>query len=270
MPDFKVGPYEDLNKKKSGLISTLLTVILILLLFQPLFTDIEPQPPQSGITVLLGSVEQKRGSIKEPVKQPEKVKKQKVVKKEVKKSPSKSRSKKTIVTEDPDAIRIKREKEKKKREKAKKRKEEKEAREAKEAKRIAEAEKKREMEEAEKRAKALSFGEKGEATKSGEGTKAIGIGTGNDEIGGGLGGRGVISAPKITDNSQDAGVVLVKVCVDRNGDVIQAEIRQTKTTTTSSRLKKIALEGARSYKFKKDLSAPKKQCGTITVDFKMK
>jgi len=269
MPDFKVGQYEDLNKKKSGLISSLLTVILILLLFQPLFTDVDSPPEQLGIKVLIGSVDQKRGPIQEPIKQPEKVKKQKVVKKEEKKSSSKSRSKKTIVTDDPDAIRIK--KEKKKREKAKKRKEEKEAREAAEAKRIAAAEKKREVEEAEKRAKALSFGTTNNEVKPGKEGNSIldGKNTGN-AIGGGLGGRGVISAPKITDNSQDAGVVVVKVCVDRNGDVIQAEIRQTVTTTTSSRLKKIALEGARSYKFKKDLSAPKKQCGTITVDFKMK
>ncbi len=326
MQDFKVGEYEDANKKKSGVISTLLTAILILLLFLPLFSHMDPPPGQEGILVNLGEIDVGQGDDnapppreikeKEPETAPEEVKeetkpkptpkKPEVKKPKVKTPKPKPVVKETVVTEDPDAIRIKREKEKKKKAEDKKRKEEEAAEEAREAaeeaaeeakiaeerkKKAIAAEKKRKAAEAarrkaeaKKKADALDglFGDGGGKGKTGKpGNQGDpngdpnsdileGKSTGAGKVGGGLGRRGVVSAPKITDNSQDTGVVVVDVCVDRNGRVTKAEIRQTKTTTTSRRLKNVAVKGAKSYKFKKDPSAPETQCGTITVDFRVR
>ena len=325
MQDFKVGEYEDANKKKSGVISTLLTAILILLLFLPLFSHMDPPPGQEGILVNLGEIDVGQGEEnapppkpqpeeREPETAPEEVKedtkpeptpKKPEVKKPKVKTP-KPVVKETVVTEDPDAIRIKKEKEKKEREEEKKKREEEAAEEAREAaeeeareakiaeerrKKAEAAEKKRKAAEAARRkaeAKAKAdaldglFGDGGgqgntgtsgnQGDPNGDPDSKIleGKSTGAGKVGGGLGRRGIVSAPKIVDNSQDTGVVVVDVCVDRNGRVTKAEIRQTKTTTTSSRLKQLAVSNTKKYRFKKDSSASETQCGTITYDFRLK
>jgi len=94
-----------------------------------------------------------------------------------------------------------------------------------------------------------------------------GISTGAGNVSG-LGGRGVLSAPKLTDNSQSGGVVVVSVCVDRNGDVISSKAILKGTTATDPTLKRIAEKNAKRYKFAKGSSD--KQCGKITYDFKLK
>jgi len=214
-----------------------------------------------------------------------------------------------VVTEDPDAIRIKREKEKKKKEekeKAEKRKaaeeaaEAREEEEAREKARIAEkARRKAEAAEKKRKADAAAAKKKADAKKlaeslrggfgdgSGKGKTGKpgnqgdpngdpnsdileGKSTGSGKVGGGLGSRGVSSAPKVIDNSQETGRVVVDVCVDRTGKVVSVDIRQTKTTTTSSRLKSLAKSNAKKYRFSKDSGAPQSQCGTITYDFKVK
>jgi len=71
MQDFKVGQYEDANKKKSGVISSLLTAILILLLFLPLFSHLNPPPGQEGILVNLGEIDVGQGDDNAPAPKPE-------------------------------------------------------------------------------------------------------------------------------------------------------------------------------------------------------
>jgi outer membrane biosynthesis protein TonB len=92
-----------------------------------------------------------------------------------------------------------------------------------------------------------------------------GLVKGNGKIGEGLVGRGVLKEPKISDKSQKAGKVVVRVCVDASGKVIEAKFTQKGSTTTDSHLVKIAEEGARKYQFSN--SDLEKQCGTITIDF---
>ena len=80
-----------------------------------------------------------------------------------------------------------------------------------------------------------------------------------------------INSPKIlTDTTSSSGVVAVKVCVNREGSVISAEILEEQTSTTSQRLKDLAIENAKKYKFTAKSSAPDVQCGTVTYDFKVK
>lgn len=94
-----------------------------------------------------------------------------------------------------------------------------------------------------------------------------GISTGGGKVGGGLGNRGG-SGPKITDQSQATGRVVVKVCVDAQGNVTSAKFTQGGSTTSNAQLRRIAEANAKRWKFKP--GELDKQCGTITYDFKVK
>ena len=95
-----------------------------------------------------------------------------------------------------------------------------------------------------------------------------GISTGSGRVGGGLGNRGVLHEPQISDRSQKTGRVVINVCVDQKGKVIKAEYTQKGSTTTDSELKEIARKAALQFRFTD--SDVLEQCGTITVDFKIK
>ncbi len=94
-----------------------------------------------------------------------------------------------------------------------------------------------------------------------------GISTGAGKVGGGISNRGG-KGPKITDQSQATGRVVVKVCVDANGKVLSAAYTQSGSTTNDSTLRRLAEANAKKWTFKAgDLD---KSCGTITYDFKVK
>src|SRR5690606_8890900 len=95
-----------------------------------------------------------------------------------------------------------------------------------------------------------------------------GISNGSGRVGGGLGNRGVLHEPRIEDRSQKTGRVVISVCVDKSGKVIRAEYTQKGSTTTDSELREIARKAALQFKF--TTSEIVEQCGTITVDFKVK
>jgi TonB family protein len=95
-----------------------------------------------------------------------------------------------------------------------------------------------------------------------------GISKGSGRVGGGLGNRGVLHEPQIIDKSQKTGRVVISVCVDKSGKVVKAEYTQKGSTTTDSELKEMAKKAALQFKF--TMSEIEEQCGTITVDFKVK
>jgi len=95
-----------------------------------------------------------------------------------------------------------------------------------------------------------------------------GLGKGSGRVGGGLGGRGILYEPRITDSSQKQGKVVIKVCVDAAGKVMSTKFTQKGSTTTDDYLVNIAKKSAAKYKFTASNIA--EQCGTITVDFKLK
>jgi len=94
------------------------------------------------------------------------------------------------------------------------------------------------------------------------------LSTGSGRIGGGISDRGVIYEPKIQDNSQKTGKVVVKVCVDKQGNVTEANFTQRGSTTTDKYLIDLAEKGAFKYRFTP--SDVETQCGNITIDFKVK
>ncbi len=111
-------------------------------------------------------------------------------------------------------------------------------------------------------------GNQGDPNGDPDASNLEGISTGSGKVGGGLGNRGVKYEPTIKDQSQKTGRVVVKVCVDRNGDVVSADYTQRGSTTTDGDLKKLAIASAKRFKF--TTSTIDKQCGTITIDFKLK
>jgi len=115
-----------------------------------------------------------------------------------------------------------------------------------------------------------SGGQEGnQGSKDGEpnGKVLAGISTGTGRVGGGLSNRNIIQSPTVSESSQKTGIVVVKVCVDKNGKVIESSFTQKGSTTTDSHLVSISERAAKKYVF-----APGEldsQCGTITFDYKL-
>lgn len=82
-----------------------------------------------------------------------------------------------------------------------------------------------------------------------------------------LRGRSMVSSPKIRDNSQDEGEVVVDIIVDKNGKVLRAEPGARGSTTTSQILLKRAKEAAMSTRFNANPNAPEEQKGRMTFIF---
>lgn len=145
---------------------------------------------------------------------------------------------------------------------------------------LAEAQKAQQQKQLEAKKKKYSnlFGSGSDAGKTsgdqgdpnGDPNKAVleSIGKGSGRIGGGLTDRGLLSEPSFVDQSQKTGKVVIKICVDALGNVATAQFTQRGSTTTDSYLVRKAIEGAKKYKFVP--SEIEQQCGTVSVDFKVK
>jgi hypothetical protein len=88
------------------------------------------------------------------------------------------------------------------------------------------------------------------------------------KIEGGLRSRGVLFEPNIEDQSQRTGVVVMEVCVNRQGRVVEAKWTQRGSTTTDNQLISIAKDAALQYRF--EPSDLEKQCGSISIQFEVK
>lgn len=82
-----------------------------------------------------------------------------------------------------------------------------------------------------------------------------------------LGGRGSLYLDEPTTNFKEQGVVVVDIWVDRNGNVIKAQVKAKGTDIIDPDLKSIAVESAKISKFEKDITAVELQRGTITYRF---
>lgn len=102
---------------------------------------------------------------------------------------------------------------------------------------------------------------------SGDALEGISSGAGGGQVSG-FGGRGVLNAPKVTDNTQKTGRVVIKVCVNASGKVTSAEFTQRGSTTTDSQLRATAIRNAKKFKFA--AGSADKECGTITYEFKLR
>ena len=111
-------------------------------------------------------------------------------------------------------------------------------------------------------------GDKGKTEGTKEGTDYDGeAGGGGNGISYNLGGRKHLSLPRPIDNSQEEGIVVVTIVVDRAGNVISAIPGARGSTTASSSLLKKAKEAALKAKFSANPSAAEEQKGTIKYVF---
>jgi hypothetical protein len=71
-----------------------------------------------------------------------------------------------------------------------------------------------------------------------------------------------LSATKV--DITESGRVVIKICINRAGDVTYVELIPSETTITDNKTLKLYLKAARGYKFEPDLKAPKEQCGKLS------
>ena len=110
------------------------------------------------------------------------------------------------------------------------------------------------------------------ATDQGNPDGNLGAGSGTPGNGGGgvrhsFTDRSLLSTPKINDDSQDEGKVVVDIVVDRNGNVIKATPGAKGSDTNSSHLFSKAKKAALKTKFSPNPNAPAEQYGKLTFRF---
>lgn len=267
------NPQEQKSQGKGWIVSLLTHSIVIALLFVTMTITKIPQPEQEGLLVNLGlqdegqGNETPKGSSKEVTPDPAQHEEQDPIKATSARAPEKQVSQKAITSNEKSDVNVKAEAEATKKANA-------------DAKQKADAEAQRQQAyntTKKSYGDLLGSGGKGNTGKPGSqgdpngdpnSNVLEGISNGSGRVGGGLGKRGVLHEPQINDRSQKTGRVVISVCVDKTGKVIKAEYTQKGSTTTDSELKDIARKAALQFKF--TLSEIEEQCGTITVDFKVK
>lgn len=114
-------------------------------------------------------------------------------------------------------------------------------------------------------------GDKGNSNGSIYANSFYGSGSGNGSgngTGWGLAGRKLAGNNEKVQDCNESGRVVVKVWVNRNGNVVKAE-RTQGTTNTNPCLVNPALETAKSFKWQPDSKAPETQIGFVVVNFSL-
>jgi hypothetical protein len=276
--------FETIHERNSAKITTLIVTILVLLLFivGPPYFD---PPLEYGVAVNFGTSEYGSGDIQptEPIKsEPQKVIEQpKVETSKAETSTASTTKAENILTEEnAEAIAIKKQKEVEAKALADAERKEQLLKEAEERKRQEEADKKKKLD-------ALIGGvSKSEGTqKGGEGPDSQagdkgqldgdpyapsyfgGSGPGKGGVGYGLNGRGAASFKKYEQQCNEYGLVVVKIEVNRQGNVVKAEPGVRGTTNTDPCLLEPAKKIALSHKWPADSNAPERQIGFVSINF---
>jgi len=272
-------------ERDSAKLTALITVILVLLLFVVGAPYMDP-PEEFGVAVNFGSTEFGQGDVQplKPIKsEPVNINKPAEVE-PTKSEPTKAApNKEEVLTADnAEEIAIKKQKEA-----------ETKAKTIADAKAKAEADRvakeKRELDDKKKKLDALiggvsksdgtAKGGEGNDNKAGDKGQLDGDpyapsyfgsgGTGSGGVGYGLKGRGSASYQTLKQDCNEAGMVIVKIVVNRNGNVVEAEPGVKGTTNTSACLLEPAKKIALSHKWNPDPDAPVKQIGFVKVNFKL-
>lgn len=273
------------HERKSAAITTLISVIILLLLFVVGTTYMDP-PEEYGMEVNFGTSEFGSGDVQplKPIKS-EPLDINRPAEPEVTKpQPTKAaETKEDVLTADnAEEIAIKKQKAVEAKEKAIA-----DAKAKAEADRI--AKEKRELEEKKKKLDALiggvsksegtATGGEGNDTKAGDKGQLDGDpyapsyfgsgGAGSGGVGYGLNGRGSASYNTLKQDCNEAGMVIVRIVVNKSGNVIEAEPGVRGTTNTAACLLEPAKKIALSHKWRPDPNAPARQIGFVKVNFKL-
>ncbi|MBK9149800.1 MAG: hypothetical protein IPM26_01915 [Saprospiraceae bacterium] len=267
---------EEENKRKGLIISVLVHLALLIFLIVPFLNPMQKWPPEEGgILVVFG--DENAGNDSNPAEATTDNSTAKETKAAatpesipVNTAPSKVKEEESAVIAGKNKTEAQKKAEAEAKAKAEKDKAEREKAEA-------EAKKKAEAEQSKKQFSDLFGSGRGNSGTSGnqgdpkgdpDGKVLEGISTGSGQIGGGLSGRGVLFEPAFRDNSQKTGRVVLNICVDSEGKVISATFTQKGSTTSDAYLIDIARSNAMKYKFSK--SEIDKQCGSLTIDFRLR
>lgn len=272
------------KEKRKGLIGTILFHLLLFIAFIFLGLTYTFPPEEEGIVVNLGNSETGFGE-QEPSSSNNPVVEEKQITPSASQPLASSKTKEEVLSQE-EIETIKLEAKKKKEEKERKAKEERER--AEEQKRIAEEQRKKEEELRKKKeesdklfsgafnnnnnsnSQGINKGEGNQGNPSGKpGADNYGQGSGEGNIGFSLSGRKMIQKPLINDKSQDKGKVVVKITVDKYGNVTKASAGEKGTTATSSYLFRISEEAALKTKFNANPDAAEEQVGTMTFTFRL-
>jgi hypothetical protein len=112
-------------------------------------------------------------------------------------------------------------------------------------------------------------GDKGQLDGNPYAPSYFGGGKGNGSVGSGLGGRGQGRFSEVKQNCNEAGLVVVRVEVDRSGRVVKATPGVKGTENTAPCLLEPAQKIAESGKWPADSKAPTRQIGFVSIDFKL-
>ena len=277
---------ETKHERDSAKLTALISVIILLLLFVVGTKYMDP-PEEFGMEVNFGTTEFGSGNVQplKPIKS-EPLDINRPAEPEVTKTqPTKaSENKEEVLTADnAEEIAIKKQKEVEAKAKAVA-----DAKAKAEAERV--AKEKRELDEKKKKLDALIGGvskSEGSAT-GGEGNDnkagdkgqlngdpyaasyfGSGGGSGSGGVGYGLNGRGRPTHGTFKQDCNESGLVVVRIAVNKNGTVIEAEPGVKGTTNTAACLLEPAKKIALSHKWSADPNAPTKQIGFVTVNFKL-
>lgn len=298
--------FETKYEKDSARITALIAVILILLIFivGPKYLD---PPEEYGIAVNFGTSAVGSGRVqpKEPVKseppkvqeQPKVVEEQKVEEVKPAASTPQQVTEEVLTDDNAEAIAMKKQKEKERKEAeliAEKAEAERIAKEKAEAERVAKEKAEAERVERERQAKeakkkklddliggigksdGTTTGGEGDDNQAGDKGQIDGDpyapsyfgqpGSGSGGVGYGLRGRGRPTKSKVVPDCDEEGRVVVKINVDRSGKVILARPGE-RGTTGDICLYDAAKKTALTYKWPADSKAPAKQEGFVVINF---
>jgi colicin import membrane protein len=274
---------ETKHERNSAKLTALITVILVLLLFVVGAPYMDP-PIEYGVAVNFGTTDFGKGDVQplKPIKsEPKEI--NEPYQPEVSKTepPKAAEAKEEVLTqENEEAIAIKKQKQAEANAKAVA-----DAKAKAEADRI--AKEKQEQEEKKRKLDALiggvsksegtATGGEGNDNKAGDKGQLDGDpyaasyfgdpGTGSGGVGYGLNGRGKATYQTLKQDCNESGLVIVKIIVNNNGNVIDAEPGYKGTTNTASCLLDPAKKIALSHKWRPDPNAPTKQIGFVKVNF---
>lgn len=113
-------------------------------------------------------------------------------------------------------------------------------------------------------------GDKGDSSGDPNASSFYGQGKGLDGDGNyNLGGRKALNKERFKQECNESGRVVVRIVVDRNGNVLEATPGQRGTTNNAPCLTEPAKRAALATKFNADSKAPSKQIGTIIYNFSL-
>jgi len=113
-------------------------------------------------------------------------------------------------------------------------------------------------------------GDKGDPEGDPNASSYYGNGSGLDGDGNyRLGGRRALNKEKFVQDCNESGIVVVRIEVNQNGQVINATPGVKGTTNSASCLTKPAKRAAMATRFNSDDNAPSRQVGTIIYNFKL-